>query len=798
VVLALSQTPLGLDPEARVAAAQLSVMISVALDRLADQDRIAEHRKSLGDALRAASMGTWELDLASQRVLLSRELNQLLGGGFHESTRAYDEMLAMLVGDVDSWERSLRELLEQGKTEPVLTRAQTLDGRTVWLRHLLELVVDPGGRPMKVRGVARDVTLEVLTQRELKASKDQLQQASAMAHIGAWDFDVATRVATWSEEVRRIYGVGPDYPPLKALKEFYAPRHLEPLMALQMQCVEHGTPYDAEVEVRRSDGTRIWVRHLGNAERVDGRTVRLFGAIQDVTEQHRAREEALTASRVKSQFLANTSHEIRTPLNGIIGMTQLALQTELSSEQREFLEAVHASGENLLSIVNDILDISKIESGHLALEQIPFSITDCVHDSVRGQASRAHSKDLELIVDLPPSVPELLVGDPVRVGQIITNLVGNAVKFTERGDVTVRVAFGPEGLHLAVSDTGIGIPKDRIASIFDAFTQADGSTNRRFGGTGLGLTITLELVKAMGGRIEVESEPGRGSTFHAWLSIAAAPTQPRRAERAAPLRVLLVSGHPVAEGVRERLLTGLGCEVSLSRPEEAAYRLLESLESRPFDLLVTDHELPGTSGLELCDALNFHEELARLPRVLLVRTTHRPASSQLQAAGIARVLTRPVVPRELAAVLSELTPGGGFRPQPSATALPQPRRGLHVLLAEDNAINARLARGLLEKLGHTVTHVSDGSLAVEAAARGTWDAVLMDMQMPVLDGLDATRQIRAAERATQRHLPIIALTANAMKGDDQVCLEAGMDAYLTKPIDLTALTRVLESLTGAP
>jgi PAS domain S-box-containing protein len=795
VVMALSERPLRLDTEGRVAAAQLSVMISVALDRLADQERIAAHRKSLADALRAASMGTWEVDLATRRATWSRELSQLMGGGFNERVMSVEE-LRTLVGDLASFGANpdFSGLFADGKAEPLLGRTKTLDGREIWLRHLSELVVDHEGKPVRIRGVSRDVTQEVLTQRELKASQEQLQQASEMAHIGAWNYDLASGSVTWSEEVRHIFGVGPEFAPTNDPRQFYEPEQWAPLHRAHSACVKDGTPYDVEVEVKRADGSRVWARHLGNAERVNGRTVRLFGAVQDVTEQHRAREEALTASRIKSQFLANTSHEIRTPLNGIIGMTELLLQTQLAAEQRENLEAVHASGENLLAIVNDILDISKIESGHLSLEAIPFSLADRVFEAVRGQASRAHAKGLELVVDLAPSVTQV-VGDPVRVGQIITNLVGNAVKFTESGEITVRVEL-EQGVHIAVTDTGIGIPANRIDAIFEAFTQADGSTSRRFGGTGLGLTITLELVKAMGGRIEVESEPGRGSTFHVWLTLPVAPTAPRLAASDSGPRVLLVSGNARSEAVTRAQLEQLGCRVEVSRADAAMHALLRSLEARPFDLLVAEQELDGTSGLELADALGFDERLSKLPRVLTVRTLGRPTTAQLAAAGVERVLTRPVAPREFAALLAELSPGGGFKARPSTTGPARQSRPLQVLLAEDNAINARLARGLLEKLGHTVTHVINGALAVEAAAKGGWDAVLMDMQMPVLDGLDATREIRKAEQRTGGHLPIIALTANAMKGDDQICLDAGMDAYLTKPIDLAALTRALDTLTA--
>ncbi|MBL8910192.1 MAG: response regulator [Archangium sp.] len=917
MLLALSKAAHTLDAEERVTATQLAIMISVALERLGHQRRLAEHRKSLEDALRLASMGTWELALHNLEVTWSRELHSLYGGPFEALTQSIDESTAIMETD-DRFiqERHLRDLLATGTTMAWQSQINALDGRKIWTRTLAELVRDADGVPVRVRGVTRDVTVEVSSQLEreralrratryeqlfsmsdtlaavcgadgvieeaspswtrqlgyerheivgvnitglihpddavaaarvlteriergqaagavsrvrardgqwrwvswtaaiddgrfycaatdvtelqetsqrLLNSQEHLRQAGAMAHIGAWSFDVTTQTITWSDEVKRIYEVPLDFVPhLGVVDEFYTPEDAVTLRRHITASLEFGTPYDLELEVITATGRRRWCRHQATAEMRDGRATRTYGALQDVTDQYVAREAALAASRVKSQFLANTSHEIRTPLNGILGMTKLALETSLSVEQREYLEAVAISGENLLAIVNDILDISKIESGHLELEQLPFALHTAIFEAARNQASRAHARGLELLVDFDPLLAEQYRGDSVRVGQIVTNLVGNAVKFTERGTVSVRVRNSANGLHLVVEDTGIGIPADRIDAIFEAFTQADGSTNRRFGGTGLGLTITLELVKAMGGMIHVDSKPGRGSTFHVSLPLEPIAGPPALVAAPTQLRALVVSAHPGARRSTATMLSQLGYEVSAADARVAIRILLET----PPHLLVVDQELESTRGTEFGEAMMQEETLREIPRILLTRTTSRPISQELKDSGFGRALTRPVSINELRAAIAHLDPSLRERPAPQRTRT-RPLRQLKVLLAEDNAINARLALRLVERLGHQVVHVTDGALAIDAVAKEPFDVVLMDMQMPVLDGLEATRRIRQRE-AGEKHqrLPIIALTANAMKGDDQICIDAGMDAYLTKPLDFDRLSSLLDALAG--
>jgi PAS domain S-box-containing protein len=917
ILFALSKSDSSLGAESRVTGTQLAIMISVALDRLRQQRRLAEQRKSLEDALRLASMGTWDMQLHNLSVTWSRELHQLYGGGFSEHTQPLAEANQIL-GPDDRFlqERHLRELLATGDPASWQSKVTTLDKRSLWVRTHCELVRDAEGMPVSIRGVTRDVTVEVTSQfdrenalrratqyeqlfsmsdtlaavcdangiileaspswtrqlgyeldqligvsigtlvhtddtrevrrvltdriraghaagavsrirasndswrwlswtaaldegrfyaaatdvtslqettRRLRMSEEQLRQAGAIAHVAGWSYEVETGRTTWSEEVRRIFDLTLDEAfDRERIERFYGDESTRVLREAIARAAHERVPFDLELEMSSSRGRQIWVRHMADVEVVGGRVVRLFGALQDVTEQRLAREAALAASRAKSQFLANTSHEIRTPLNGILGMTQLALETPLSAEQREYLEAVHLSGRNLLSIVNDILDISKIESGKLELERVPFSLPQAIFGAARNQASRAHARGIELVVQFDPQLPEQFIGDPIRVGQVITNLVGNAVKFTERGEVQVKAWYEANTVRISVSDTGIGIPHDRLGSIFEAFSQADGSTSRRFGGTGLGLTITLELVKAMGGTVSVDSTLGRGSTFHVTLALEPVASQAQLTALVKNATALVVSDNLASRASTASQLLALGYLVEQKSSTEAVKWLLE--QPAPLQLAIFDQELERTTGVELSVAIEQVVGLRELPRLLLTRTTSRPTLSELDGAGVRRVLVRPTSMGDLRQAIDQLHTNPRLTTTPKIAPRATPR-SLRVLLAEDNAINARLALRLLERMGHRVTHVLDGALAVDAVERESFDVVLMDMQMPVLDGLEATRRIRQAEQDQGRHLPIIALTANAMKGDNEICIAAGMDAYLTKPVDSERLAQLLEQAT---
>ena len=533
--------------------------------------------------------------------------------------------------------------------------------------------------------------------------------------------------------------------------------------------------------------------------KVRDRTVELVAAT-------RVAEEA---NQAKSEFLANMSHEIRTPLNGIIGMTELALDTGLSLEQREYLTMVKSSADSLLSILNDILDFSKIEMRKLELEQIPFSVRDHLADLLKPLALRAEQKDLELVCHVLPDVPNVAVGDPGRLRQVLVNLVGNAIKFTERGQILVQVEMMSKTatdlvLHYFVSDSGMGIPADKQQAIFEPFKQADGSTTRRFGGTGLGLTISTTLVELMDGRIWLESEPLEGSTFHftAHLGITGARPEPP-AVNLTDLRVLIVDDNSVNRRVLQDLLIRWKMRPTVADSGAAALRALVDASDRrePFALVLLDANMPEMDGFEVARRIGATPNLSGATIMMLSSSGQYDESNKCREVGIATHLTKPVDQRELLSAIGRaLAREPGQRAVLPSSMLPAelPDRRLRVLLAEDNAVNQRLAASLLQRRGHNVTIAANGREALAAVTAQPFDVVLMDVQMPEMGGFEATAAIRALEAARKAsHLPIIAMTAHAMKGDRDRCLAAGMDEYLTKPLDPRRLCALVEQMAGS-
>ena len=578
-----------------------------------------------------------------------------------------------------------------------------------------------------------------------------------------------------------------------------------------------GNRVDLEYRIATADGS---VRNIHTrafpVTNADGKPVRVVGVAADVTEGKRmeaellkAKDGAETANRAKSQFLANMSHEIRTPMNGIIGMTDLVLETELTPEQSEYLHMVKSSADALLTLLNDILDLSKMEAGKLDLDQMNFDLRKSMVEVAKTLAIRAQEKGLDFIFDVSPEVPANVVGDPARLRQVLVNLIGNAVKFTERGEVEVNVQMDEQSrdgiaLHFRVRDTGIGIPVEKHGVIFEPFSQADSSTTRKYGGTGLGLAISTQLVNLMGGKIWVENGIEKGSIFHFSVQVAAGvpplPTETLDVSQLVGAPILIVDDNLTNRRVLENSVLRWKMEPTVVADAAAALRVLHErkMSNVPLPMLLTDAHMPVMDGFGLVESIRQDPSLADIKIVILTSGGQRGDAARCRELGIAAYLSKPFDRLELREVLLHVLAGrqAALRNKPLVTrhSVRELRQSLAFLVAEDNVVNQKLIARLLEKRGHRVVLAENGREALEKLMEQSFDIVLMDGQMPEMDGFEATLKIRTWEKARGVHVPVIALTAHAMPGDKERCLAAGMDGYVSKPVQPEDLFAVIDEV----
>ena len=528
--------------------------------------------------------------------------------------------------------------------------------------------------------------------------------------------------------------------------------------------------------------------------------------------ERRAREAAEAASRAKSEFLANMSHEIRTPMNGVLGMLELVLGTSLEAAQREYLLVAQSSADSLLDVINDILDFSRVEAGRLELRPEPFSLADCVGGAIDPLAPRATEKGLELVLRIAPDVPAIVVGDAVRVRQVVTNLVGNAIKFTEAGEVELTVDTRPDDaddfvtLHVAVRDTGVGIPREKQALVFESFTQVDGSATRAHTGSGLGLAICLRLVDLMGGRMWLESEEGRGSTFHFTARFGVhrgALPDALDPKELAGLHALVVDDNGTNRLILTEMLTAWGMKATAVGGGRSALVAMEGAQrtGNSFDLLIVDGYMPDMDGFSLIENVRRTPSFGGATVLMLTSGDRQGGAERCRALGVAAHLLKPIKARELQLAIRAALGSSTAKVAPvivDDVANARSSRPARILLAEDNIVNQKLAVAMLERWGHSVCVVEDGRAAIAAVARESFALILMDVQMPIMDGLRATTEIRASEHHTGRRVPIVAMTARTMAGDRERCLDAGMDAYVGKPFEMEELFRVIEATLAHP
>ena len=687
----------------------------------------------------------------------------------------------------------------------------TKDGRNITLDVSMKPILS-GRNPIGVLGIARDVTARKAAEEALRQAEEKYRGIFENAVEGIYQSTLEGLLISCNPAMARIFGYSSPEEFIESVADPKTQVHVDPNRRAEFVRLvqEHGVISGFEAQVYRRDGSVMWTSETARAVLDQGgRLVCFEGFLEDISQRkqaeedlRRARDAAEAASRTKGEFLANMSHEIRTPMNAIIGMTELILETKLSPEQRDYLQTIKTSADSLLLLINDILDFSKIEAGRLDLHPIEFGLRESLSDTLSLLALRAHQKGLELGCNILPDVPEALIGDPERLRQVILNLVGNAIQFTDKGEVIVHIeaeVLDPTQacLHFKISDTGIGIPPEKQEDIFRAFVQADGSMTRKYGGTGLGLSISSRLVELMGGEIWVESEPGKGSCFHFTACLGISPGSiPRQSYPAElrDLRVLVVDDNEVNRRILQGILLNWWMRPKVVASGEAALEALSRASDTgdPFRLVLLDGMMPGMDGKQVSSLIKSDPALRSVPVILLTSATQPDYARQCAELGVEGYLIKPVKQTELLQVILRLLGGREKQAATEGSEEAPPARQVRALLVEDNPVNQQIAIRMLERRGHSVKCVGSGREALDLLETEHFDGVLMDVQMPDMDGFEATAAIRGKESQAAAHIPIIAMTAHTMEGDREKCLTAGMDDYITKPIRPQALYRAVE------
>jgi two-component system sensor histidine kinase/response regulator len=756
----------------------------------------------------AGGFGVFDLDLATGGISGTPLFFDFIGLPRRDDTLTREEWVATIhPEDLEAVVVELGAAIDSGLPYQSEYRSLTLNGAVRWLAGRGQIVNDAEGHPARVIGTISDITARKQLEEKLRYATESLNIAQAAAGLATFDFNLGRNTRICSDNFHVLLGIPPatSLDDLNLLVTRVHPDDLARSRSAPLETTPEDPSYRCEYRLKLDDGGERWIGEKATVSRgKSGEVVRVTGAIVDISDLKRAQQETLdaklaaeAANRAKSHFLANVSHEIRTPMNGVIGMSQILSETTLDTNQREYVDIIRGSAQALLSLINDVLDLSKIEADRLELEAVEFNVRDVIYETVAAMALQSAVKGIELIVNAGIDVPVVARGDPGRLRQIIMNLIGNAIKFTHEGHVVVDATGsvderGRLTLRIAVTDTGIGIPPDRLDRLFKSFSQIDSSTTRHYGGSGLGLSIVKRLAELMGGVAGVHSEPGRGSCFWVTVKVDAVVEVKQREPVGLDRRILVVDDLPVSrQSLARKLELARFDVVTVGGVDEA----LEQLAKDPgFDLVLADELMPMKGGLDLLAALRSDPRHAALPFVLLslFGTDHDAAERAHlpDAVGL-----KPIRAATLTALVAQVLNGDlpGKAPLPPLQKTNPTFRGHRILLVEDNPVNQRVAQRLLQKLAAEVTIANNGAEALERVAESTYDAVLMDCQMPVMDGFTAARRMRELERQNGRgrRLPIIALTANVMTEDRESCLAAGMDAHLGKPIEPAQLVDCL-------